>query len=85
MQCPQLCVEATDVVEMLERQRVAGGLDRIGWTHGREESSDAIGRDFLGNSARHQLRQQVCNRHAAAVRALPSCLLRFADSRNTAA
>ena len=32
VQCPQVGVEATDVVEMLERQRVAGGLDRIGWT-----------------------------------------------------
>ena len=50
-----------------------------------EERCGAIGRDFLGDSARNELGQQRMQPTRAPVPSPPRCLLRFANSRNTAA
>ena len=43
---------------MLRRQRVAGRFDRVRRRHGGEQRRSAIRRDFLADSARHQLDEQ---------------------------
>jgi hypothetical protein len=70
---------------VFEREFDTGCFDRTARRHAGEEPSGAIDRDFLGDSARDQLNQHACNRHAVRVRELLNSWLRFASNRMTLA
>ena len=79
----QLVVEAADVVEELERQVVAGLLDRAGGVTAGEEAVGVGSVDFLGDPPGTSSAKQRVEPTRGAVPGSPRSMLRFASRRST--